>query len=82
MELRIIKEESVYRIQQYNYGKAYDGDNKCWDYASKAIESKGGKVISQYTPIDFKTKKEAEDFIEHNYIIKVVKEYEVESKQQ
>ncbi len=80
MKLRIIKEKSVYRIQEYkevhinNSGFHFPGK---WIYAGKAIiHNTLGCNIG--LSIDFKTEKEAEDFIEHNYVVKVIKEYEVE----
>jgi len=73
MKLRIIKEESVYRIQEY---KVYSSEVAGWIYAENATNYK--RWPGSDVPIGFKTEKEAEDFIEHNYIVKVVKEYEVE----
>jgi len=73
MKLRIIKEESVYRIQEFAEFATTSGGE--WIYAHKATHKQSWWRPS--LPIDF-TKKEAEDFIEHNYIVKVVKEYEVE----
>ena len=71
MKLRIIKEEGVYRIQAFHNGR----HGERWDYASKAM-----LFFLLYTdlPMDFKTQKEAEYFVEYHYVVKVVKEYEVE----
>ena len=74
MKLRIIKEESVYRIQEMVAGNFVIYPD--WIYAKKALKTNA--VGENPIPIDFKTPKEAEDFIEHNFVVKVVKEYEVE----
>ncbi len=76
MKIRIIKEESVYRIQEF-HTSYWDGQiiNSFWEYASKAMDA--GKMFKEAQPMDFKTQKEAEDFVEHNYVVDVVKEYEV-----
>jgi hypothetical protein len=74
MKLRIVKEEGVYRILGfYRGGLSSDGS---WEYCRKAME-KGEGFLSFKRPIDFKTQKDAEDFIEHNFISKVVKEYNI-----
>lgn len=77
MKLRIIKEKGVYRIQEQimtfndKLGEMPDG----WKYAEKATNPCG---MFSHSPINFKTQEDAEKFIEHNYIVKIVKEYEVE----
>ncbi len=68
MKLRIIKEQGVFRIQS-------SGGGKKWVYAEKAIRTMG---IFSGQPVDFKTQEEAEKFIEHNYMVIVVKDYDVE----
>ena len=75
MKLRIIKEKSVYRIKELCHH--FFGKPK-WEYASKSIVCRTQNGYYGTGPKDFKTEKEAEDFIEHNYVVKVVKEYEVE----
>ncbi len=78
MKLRIIKEESVYRIQEFSGVGLVTSST--WKYANKAYTYSGTGVVLNSSRLDFKTKKEAEEFIEHHYTIKVVKEYEVETK--
>lgn len=66
-KVRIIKEEGVYRIQEYN-----NAMSNSWAYAHQSFGFWGILSI-----LDLNTQKEAEDYVEKNYVVRLIKEYDV-----
>lgn len=69
-KVRIIKEECVYRIQEYDAAGVGGGWTYTYRDVSLSDDNKAKKV-------EFKTQKEAEDYVEKYYIVRLVKEYDV-----
>ena len=77
MKLQIIKEESVYRIQELIQPVLFKRFRH--DYWKTLIRGVSDSLVYyKEIPRDFTTTEEAEAYIVHNYVVKVIKEFTVE----